>query len=187
MNDRLPQGKGRSRVLALILALAAAAPAAADCPWPDDGELANALAGSRWRVTSATRYAVNGPRLHIDRDRRAFDLAIGPLLHDIVVDGAALTLRLEPGPLPRQHVIEIGRNRVIVPYPDMAGAPCAAAPLSVLRGEGQTTLEGRRARITVELWPASGTRLAGMIRVERIDAFDRPRALIEPVEASPQP
>lgn len=170
-----------------VLAIGAATPTWADCPWADDGALANALSDSQWSATSHIRYVVKGGSIQLDEGERSFGISIGPFLHTIQIDEAEISLSLEDTPLPSSHNVEIGPHRIVVPYPDIAGSPCAGAPLSMLLGQGRATLEGRQAELTVELWPASETRLVGMIRFERIDAFNEKRAHVETIEALREP
>ncbi|WP_137700374.1 hypothetical protein [Marimonas lutisalis] len=123
----------------------------------------------------------------MDKTPGSHDFIIGPLLRDVSVDGTPVELKLASVPLPENHTVEMGRHKITFAYPDLSGAACAAQELSMLRATGITRIDGRMATLTLELWPASATRLAGLLRVERIDAFNHLHARFEPVEASPQP
>ena len=177
----------RGPALCLALALFVASPSLADCPWQDDADRANALSDSRWQLTSKGAYRVRDTTLRMDKTPRSLELVIGPVLRDVSVDGTSVELKLASLQLPETHTVDLGRNKVTFGYPDLSGAACVARELSMLRAIGQTRIDGRMATLTLDLWPASATRLAGLMRVERIDAFNRLHARYETIEASPLP
>ncbi|MDQ2092690.1 hypothetical protein [Rhodalgimonas zhirmunskyi] len=174
---------------ALSCAFGPAAPAFAQsaapstCPWADDGDFANALANSRWRLSSPTGYRIDGATLNMQKTPITFDLEIDALLRNATVDGIPVTPRLRLKQKSDRVTIKLGRNRVTFATPSVTGSPCADAGLSMLSATGPTRIDGRSATLTLELWPATATRLAGIVRVERLDAFDRLQALYQPVEA----
>ena len=160
-----------------------ALPAAAECTWSDDAVLATEISNSQWELHASSSFRLNGGMFSIDRTAVTRQLYVGALLRDVGVDDINASLTLANTELPEDFSFYVGRNTFTVGRPDARASDCFEAGLSMLEIEGATTLDGRQAMLTLQLWPVSDDVFTGLLQIGRTDAFNQRQIQIEVVEA----